>query len=55
MRHTVTIILDTIPEFPLGKLYFRSLARDRITLSSFREEAIRMKVEAWADSVPALA
>lgn len=38
-----------------GEFYFLNISRDRITLSSFREEAIRKKVQAWADSVPALA
>jgi len=38
-----------------GEFYFLNISRDRITLSSFRDEAIRKKVEAWADSVPALA
>ena len=40
---------------PNGELYFLSLARDRVTISSYRDDAIRMRVEEWADSVPALA
>jgi hypothetical protein len=40
---------------PSGELYFVSLARNRITVSSYTDDAIRKKVEAWADSVPALA
>ena len=40
---------------PSGELYFLSLARNRITVSSYTDDAIRKKVEAWADSVPALA
>jgi hypothetical protein len=40
---------------PSGELYFLSLARGRITVSSYTDDAIRRKVEAWSDSVPALA
>ena len=40
---------------PGGELYFLSLARDRITLSSYTDDAIRKRVEEWTDSVPALA
>ncbi len=39
---------------PEGELYFLSLARDRVTLSSYTDDAIRMRVETWTDSVPAL-
>jgi hypothetical protein len=39
---------------PSGGLYFLSLARNRITVSSFSDDAVRRKVEAWADSVPEL-
>jgi len=39
---------------PGGELYFLSLARDRITVSSFTDDTIRKRVERWADSVPAL-
>jgi len=39
---------------PNGELYFLSIARDRITLSSYIDDGIRKRVEAWADSVPAL-
>lgn len=40
---------------PNGELYFLSLARDRVTVSSYSDDAIRMRVEEWADSVPMLA
>jgi len=40
---------------PEGELYFLSLARDRITLSSYSDDTIRKRVEQWTDSVPALA
>jgi hypothetical protein len=40
---------------PDGELYFLSLARDRITLSSYTDDGIRKKVEMWTDSVPELA
>ncbi|MGB7787834.1 hypothetical protein [Methanoregula sp.] len=38
-----------------GELYFLSLARDRITVSSYTDDAIRKRVEMWSDSVPELA
>jgi hypothetical protein len=37
-----------------GEFYFLSLARDRITVSSYTDDAIRKRVEMWADSVPEL-
>lgn len=40
---------------PDGELYFLSLARDRITLSSYKDDSIRERIEKWTDSVPALA
>jgi hypothetical protein len=39
---------------PSGELYFMSLARDRITISSYTDDAILKRVEAWTDSVPEL-
>jgi hypothetical protein len=39
---------------PSGELYFLSLARDRITVSSYTDDAIRKRVEVWADTVPDL-
>jgi len=39
---------------PNGELYFLSIARDRVTVSSYSDDAIRKRVEDWADSVPAL-
>jgi uncharacterized protein YegP (UPF0339 family) len=40
---------------PEGELYFLSIARDRVTLSSYTDERIRKRVEAWMDTLPALA
>jgi hypothetical protein len=40
---------------PSGELYFLSLARDRITISSYTDDAILKKVEKWTVNVPALA
>jgi len=40
---------------PNGELYFVTLTRKQVTLTSFSDDAIRTKVETWADSVPALA
>jgi hypothetical protein len=39
---------------PSGEIYFLSIARDRITISSYTDDAIRKQVEIWTDSVPAL-
>lgn len=40
---------------PTGEIYFLALARNTLRLSSFESDTILAKVEAWADSVPALA
>ena len=40
---------------PNGELYFVTVSRDRVNLSSYSDDAIRTKVETWADTVPALA
>ena len=37
-----------------GQLYFLSFARDHITVSSYTDDAIRKRVEAWSESVPEL-
>ena len=39
---------------PSGELFFLSLARDRVTVSSYSDDAILKRVEDWTDSVPAL-
>jgi hypothetical protein len=39
---------------PNDGIYFISLARRRVTVSSYTDDAIRKKVEAWAESVPEL-
>jgi hypothetical protein len=36
-------------------MYFLSIARDRVTLSSYSDEGIRKRVEKWADGVPEVA
>jgi hypothetical protein len=38
-----------------GELYMVNFSRDRVTLTSYSDEAIRTAVETWADSVAALA
>lgn len=38
---------------PDGELYFLSLARDRVTLSSYSDDRIRKRVGTWIDTVPA--
>ena len=40
---------------PNGELYMVTIARDRVNLSSYSDDAIRTKVETWADTVAALA
>lgn len=40
---------------PNGELYYVSLSRDRATVSSYEDDAIRIRVEVWADGVTALA
>jgi hypothetical protein len=39
---------------PNGELYFISLARDRVIVASYMDDAIRKRVEHWADTVPGL-
>jgi hypothetical protein len=38
-----------------GELYFLSIARDRVTVSSYTDDEIRRRVERWSDRVPELA
>ena len=38
-----------------GEIYMVNFSRDQITISSYEDDAIRTKVETWADSVAALA
>jgi hypothetical protein len=38
-----------------GERYFISIARDRVTVSSYSNDAIRKRAEHWADSVPEMA
>jgi hypothetical protein len=40
---------------PNGELYMVNFSRGRVTLTSYSDEAIRTRVETWADSVAALA
>jgi hypothetical protein len=40
---------------PGGEIYQIALTRKGLTLSSYEDDAIRVKVETWADTVPALA
>jgi hypothetical protein len=40
---------------PNGEIYTVNFARDQLTLTSYEDDAIRTRVEAWADTVPALA
>lgn len=38
-----------------GEIYFVTFSRNRVTLTSYSDDAIRTKVETWADTVAALA
>lgn len=38
-----------------GEIYYVNFSRDRVSLTSYSDEAIRSRVETWADNVPALA
>ena len=40
---------------PNGEIYFVNFSREQVTLTSYSDDAIRTKVETWADSVAALA
>jgi hypothetical protein len=40
---------------PNGELYFVTFSRERVTVSSYSDDAIRTVIETWADGVPALA
>ena len=40
---------------PNGEIYMVTLSRSRMNLTSYTDDAIRTKVETWADTVPALA
>ncbi|MDD1702825.1 MAG: hypothetical protein LUQ31_07615 [Methanoregula sp.] len=40
---------------PNGELYHVNVSRDQVRLASYSDEAIRSKVETWADTVPELA
>ncbi|HNX18139.1 MAG TPA: hypothetical protein PKM50_07410 [Methanoregula sp.] len=39
---------------PDGTLWFMSVARDRVTISSYTDEAVKNRVSTWAKTVPAL-
>jgi hypothetical protein len=40
---------------PEGELFFLSIARNRVTLSSSSDDTIRKRVGRWSEAVPALA
>jgi hypothetical protein len=40
---------------PNGELYYVTLSREQVSLTSYSDDSIRIKVETWADTVPALA
>jgi hypothetical protein len=40
---------------PGGEVYSLSIGRNRVTVSSYTDDAIRKKVAGWVDSVPGLA
>jgi hypothetical protein len=40
---------------PNGELYYVVFNRDKVTITSYKDDAIRTKVETWADTETALA
>ncbi|MDI6719906.1 MAG: hypothetical protein QMD46_09880 [Methanomicrobiales archaeon] len=40
---------------PNGEIYSVAFTRDAVRITSYQDDAIRLKVETWADTVPALA
>ncbi len=40
---------------PSGELYYVTFTRDQVRVSSYSADAILAVIEAWADTVPALA
>jgi hypothetical protein len=40
---------------PVGEIYFLNMARDRMTLSSYSDDAIRERLLKWTNEVPELA
>ncbi|MCX6690372.1 MAG: hypothetical protein NTZ39_11900 [Methanoregula sp.] len=40
---------------PNGEIYYVNFARDRMSVSSYSDDAILAKVDTWADTVTALA
>ena len=40
---------------PNGELYVVNFSRQQVTVSSYEDDAIRTRIETWADGVPALA
>jgi hypothetical protein len=39
---------------PNGEMYYVSFSRNRVTISSYSDDAIRTRIETWADGVAAL-
>ncbi|MEN6443856.1 MAG: hypothetical protein ABFC71_08890 [Methanoregula sp.] len=37
-----------------GEIYYLNFSRSQVTLTSYTDDAIRIAVETWADSIPAL-
>ena len=40
---------------PNGEIYSVNFSRDRVTITSYEDDAIRTRVETWADTIAALA
>ena len=39
---------------PNGEIFFLNLARDKVTISSYADDYIRLRIEEWSDGIPAL-
>ena len=40
---------------PNGEMYYVNFSRGQVTITSYSDDAIRTRIETWADGVPALA
>jgi len=50
-RYTATLKCHDVN----GEIYYLSFTREQVTISSYEDDAIRTKIETWADGVTALA
>ena len=51
----VVVIILALASAACSKTYYVTFTRDQVRISSYQDDAILALVEAWADTVPALA